>query len=85
MTPPEDPALAAMIAAIADGRPAGDLQKGILRLKLIKQAQDRGLSWNTIAAALNYPSGRHLKKDTRRLALDVTRQLRRTQNQDPGA
>ena len=78
--PDQDHALAAMISGLADGQPAGDLEKAILRLKLIRQAQDRGLSWNTIATALGYPSGRQLKKDTHRLALDVTRQLRLAQN-----
>ena len=84
MTAPEEPdsSLAAMIGAIADGQPAGDLQRAILRLQLIKKAQDAKLSWNQIAAVLRYPSGKQLKKDTARLHEYVTRELQLAQNQD---
>ncbi len=78
----QDSLLAAMISAVAEGKPAGDLEKGILRLKLISEARDRNLSWNVIARALRYPSGRQLKADTRKLAEHVTRELRLTQNRD---
>ncbi len=78
----QDSLLAAMIAAIAEGQPAGDLEEAILRLRLIKTALDRKLSWNVIARALGYPSGRQLKADTHRLAEHVTRELRLAQNRD---
>jgi len=81
-TPAEDPELTAMVEALAEGQPAGDLEHAILRLKLIKEARDRNLSWNKIAAALRCPSGKQLKKDTRRLTEDVSRQLRLAQNRN---
>jgi len=84
MTTPaaENPELTAMVEALAGGRPAGDLEHGILRLKLITEARARNLSWNKIAAALREPSGKQLKRDTRKLAEHVSRQLRLTQNRD---
>lgn len=78
----QDPDLAAMVAALAEGRPAGDLQRAILRLKLITEAQTAGATWNAIATALRYPSGRQLKRDTRLLAAQVTRELRLAQNRN---
>jgi hypothetical protein len=82
---PEDgtgPDLTAMVTRLAEGHPAGDLERAILRLKLITEAQAKGASWNAIAAALNYPSGKQLKKDTARLHEHVTRQLRLAQNRE---
>jgi hypothetical protein len=78
----QDPDLTAMVTRLAEGHPAGDLEKAILRLKLIKEAQAAGASWTAIAAALNYPSGKQLKKDTARLHEHVTRQLRLAQNRE---
>ena len=78
----QDSSLAAMISAVAEGKPAGDLEKAILRLELIKKAQDAKLSWAQIAAVLRYPSGKQLKKDTARLHEHVTRQLRLAQNRE---
>ena len=78
--PEQDSSLAAMISTLAEGNPAGDLERSILRLKLIREAQGKGLSWNAIATALHYPSGRQLKKDTHQLAGEVMRELRLAQN-----
>ena len=77
--PEPDSPLTAMISA---GQPAGDLERAILRLELIKKAQDAKLSWAQIAAILKYPSGVQLKKDTHRLHEHVTKQLRLAQNRD---
>ena len=71
-----------MVSAVAEGKPAGDLEKAILRLRLIRQAQEQNLSWNVIARALGCPSGRQLKRDTHKLAEHVTRELRLAQNRD---
>jgi len=81
-TPAADPELTAMIETLAAGHPAGDLERDILRLKLITEARARGASWNKLAAALRCPSGKQLKKDTTRLAGHVTRQLRLAQNRN---
>jgi len=71
-----------MVEALAGGKPAGDLEKAILRLKLITEARGRGLSWNKLAVVLRCSSGKQLKKETRRLTEDVSRQLRLAQNQE---
>ena len=78
--PEEDSPLADMISTLADGIPAGDLEKSILRLKLIKEAQDRNISWTVLARVLGYPSGKQLKKDTHRLAEHVAQELTLAKN-----
>jgi hypothetical protein len=78
----EDPELTAMVEALADGKPAGDLERAILRLKLITEARARGLSWNKLAVALRCSSGKQLRKETARLAEHVSRQLRLAQNRN---
>jgi hypothetical protein len=69
-----------MISTLADGLPAGDLEKSILRLKLIKEAQDRKISWNVLARVLGCESGKQLKKDTHALAEHVSRELTLAKN-----
>jgi len=80
-----DSSLAAIISTAADGQPAGDLHKAILRLRLITQAQAGGATWSAIAAAVGYPSGRQLKKDTHRLAEHVTRNSARAEPERLGS
>jgi lysophospholipid acyltransferase (LPLAT)-like uncharacterized protein len=57
---PDDP-LAAMISTVADGD-ASSLNLALLGLELVTAAQDKGLTWAQIGAALGYPSGREAKK-----------------------
>src|ERR1035441_5299447 len=66
VTPPavaeQHDSLAAMIGTVAEGNPATDLGRALLRLDLVRAAQDKGLSWAAIGTALGYPSGRQAKK-----------------------
>ncbi len=66
MTPPsaqeQDPPLAAMITAVADGQILTRHDKDRMRLLMADQALERGLTWNMIALAYGYPSGKQAKK-----------------------
>ncbi len=62
----EDSDLAAIIQAVADGRPLTDLERDILRLRLITEARSRGATWAAVGAALGM-SGQQAKKEARRL------------------
>jgi hypothetical protein len=59
VTDDADP-LAAMIGGVADGNLTASTD--LLRLSLVRAAQDKGLSWAQIGTALGYPSGRAAKK-----------------------
>jgi hypothetical protein len=74
VTPPtiaeQHDSLAAMIGTVAEGNPATDL----LRLSLVKAAQDKGLTWAQIGAALGYQSGREAKKAVHGVRVRVKRE-----------
>ena len=78
MTPPtaqeQDSSLADLIGAVADGNPVTPLGAGMLRLRLVKQAKDRGLSWAVIGALYGV-SGKEMKRDMRALDRRVQREL----------
>jgi hypothetical protein len=80
VTPPtvaeQHDSLAAMIGTVAEGNPATDLDRALLRLDLVRAAQDKGLSWAAIGTALGYPSGRQAKKAVHDLKARVQRELR---------
>jgi hypothetical protein len=80
VTPPtvaeQHDSLAAMIGTVAEGNPATDLDRALLRLDLVRAAQDKGLSWAAIGTALGYPSGRQAKKAIHDLKARVQRELR---------
>ena len=65
--------LAAMISSVAEGNPVTNLDRDILKLKLVGQAQQGGASWALIARALKYPSGREAKRDIHKLRDRVKR------------
>jgi hypothetical protein len=54
--------LAAMIGGVAAGSLSANTDRDLLRLSLVRAAQDKGLSWAQIGTALGYPSGRAAKK-----------------------
>ena len=58
----EDSPLAAMITAVADGQILTRHDKDRLRLLMVDQALGRRLTWNMIAVAFGYPSGKRAKK-----------------------
>jgi hypothetical protein len=75
MTPSEqDGSLAALIGAIADGHPATPLDKNLLRLKLVHQAKNLGLTWAQIGSVYGL-TGREMKRDTHALDRRVQREL----------
>ena len=78
MTPPaaqaQDDSLAAMIGVVADGQPATALDKAVLRLRMVKEAKDRGLSWAAIGSVYGL-SGREMKRDIHHLDLKVQREI----------
>ena len=69
--PEQDSPLAAMISTIAGGSPVTHLDRDILKLKLVDQAQQDGATWAAIARALKYPSGPEAKRDIRKLRAEV--------------
>ena len=75
MTADQEPGspLAAMITAVADGQPLTRHDKDRLRLLLVDQALERGLTWNKIALAFGYPSGKQAKKIIHALREQVQR------------
>jgi hypothetical protein len=78
VTPPtaqeQDGSLAALIGALADGQPVTRLDKDLLRLKLVHQAKDRGLTWAQIGSVYGL-SGREMKRDIHALDRRVQREL----------
>jgi hypothetical protein len=78
----QDSSLAAMIGTVAEGDRTTDLDRALLRLKLVRAAQDKGLSWASIGAALGYPSGRQAKKAVHGLEARVRRELMLSRRND---
>lgn len=78
MTPPaaqeQDSSLAALIGAVADGQPVTPLGKDMLRLSLVRQAKDRGLSWAQIGSLYGV-TGPEMKRDVHALGRRVHREL----------
>ena len=60
--PEEDSPLAAMISAVADGQPLTSLGKARIRVLMVDEVRDRGLTWEQIARVYGYPSGKQAKK-----------------------
>jgi hypothetical protein len=78
VTPPtaqeQDSGLADLIGAVADGNPVTPLGADMLRLRLVKQAKDRGLSWAQIGALYGV-SGKVMRRDVHALGRRVQREL----------
>lgn len=70
----QDSSLAAMIGTVAGGNPATTLDRDMLRLKLVQQAKDRGLSWADIGALYGF-TGKEMKRDVHALDRQVQREL----------
>lgn len=79
MSPPtaeeEDAALAALSGTITESRPDGGLQRNMLRLRLVLDAQKAGASWAVIGQALGGISGKAAKRQMKHLAAKTQRQL----------
>ena len=72
--PEQDSPLAAMISTVAEGQPVTALDKALLRLQLVKQAKDRGLTWTQIGS-LYGKSGKEMKREVHTLSKRVQREL----------
>jgi hypothetical protein len=79
MSPPtpeqEDAALAALSGTVTETRPAAGLQRNMLRLRLVMDAQRNGASWQMIGQALGGISGKAAKRQMKLLAARTQRQL----------
>lgn len=78
MTPPSsgqvDAALAALTGTVNEQIPGGDLDRNLLRLRLVAEAQQRGVTWRTIGAAMGL-SGKAAKAQIKQLARHTQRQV----------
>ena len=84
MTAPatEDSPLAAMISVVADGQPLTALDQARMRVLMVDQALERGITWAMIARVYGYPSGRQAKKAVHGLREQVQRELRLAENRE---
>ena len=87
MTPPtpeqEDSALAALTGTITERKPVTDLDRTLLRLRLVAEAKDRGISWTVIGRALGC-SGKEAHRRMKQLAAQAQRDLVATRNREAG-
>jgi hypothetical protein len=70
----EDAALAALTGTITEAKPAGELERNMLRLLLVKKARDRDIPWAVIGRPLGL-SGKAAKAHMKRLAAQTQRSM----------
>jgi hypothetical protein len=78
-----DSALAALSGTITERKPVTDLDRAMLRLRLVAEAKDRGISWTVIGNALGC-SGKEAHRRMKALAAQTQRQLMATRNREAG-
>ena len=71
--PGQDPALAAVLAAVAEGKPVTAAQVAAALLEQTDALRARGATWAAIGAASGV-SGRQAKRDAHKLAAKVKRE-----------
>jgi hypothetical protein len=69
-----DSALAALTGTITERKPASQLERDMLRVRLIAQAKERGVPWPVIGNALGV-DGKQAKKDFHALARRTQRTM----------
>ena len=78
MTPPtpeqEGAALAALTGTVSESRPVSDLDRNLLRLRLVMEAKARGVPWSAIGAAMGM-SGKMAKAHMKALARVTQREV----------
>ena len=78
MSPPGpeavDAALAALTGNVGEEKPHSDLDRALLRLRLVMEAKARGVSWRAIGRTMGL-SGKACKSEMKRLARDTQRDL----------
>ena len=80
--PAEDSPLAAMVSAVRDGQPLTALDRARMRVLMVDQALERGLSLGDDRHAFGYPSGRQAKKMIHDLKARVQRETRLAENRE---
>jgi hypothetical protein len=87
VTPPtpeqEDSALAALTGTITERKPVTDLDRAMMRLRLVAEAKDRGISWTVIGNALGC-SGKEAHRRMKALAAQTQRDLLAARNREAG-
>lgn len=78
-----DAALAALTGTITERKPVTDLDRAMLRLRLVAEAKDKGISWTVIGRALGC-SGKEAHRRMKALAAQTQRELLATRNRDAG-
>lgn len=78
MSPPtpdqQDAALAALTGTVSEQKPATDLDRNLLRLRLVMEATGRGVPWSRIGATMGV-SGKEAKRQMKQLARHTQRQV----------
>ncbi len=80
MSPPSpehvDAALAALTGTVDEEKPQNDLDRSLVRLRLVMEAKARGVSWRAIGHTMGL-SGKACKSEMKRLARDTQWELLR--------
>lgn len=78
MTPPtaeqQDAALAALTGNVSEEKPQSDLDRNLLRLRLVMEAKARHVSWAAIGRTMGL-SGKEAKRQMKALAKTTQREL----------
>ena len=78
MTPPtpeqQDVALAALTGTVNEQKPETDLDRNLLRLRLVMEATGCGVPWSRIGATMGV-SGKEAKRQMKQLARHTQRQV----------
>ena len=78
MSPPtpeqEDSALAALTGTITERKPVTDLDRDMMRLRMVAEAKGQGIPWTAIGAALGC-SGTEAHRKMKRLAAQTQRTM----------
>lgn len=69
-----DAALAALTGTVTQRKPETDLDRNLLRLRLLAEAKDRGIPWAVIGRSQGV-SGKQAKRDAKALARETQRML----------
>lgn len=85
MSPPtqaeQDAALAALSGTVTEAKPVTGLDRAMLRLRLVAEAKNRGVSWTVIGAAMGV-SGKEAKRLMKRLAARTQHDLLAARNRE---
>jgi hypothetical protein len=78
MSPPGpeqvDAALAALTGTVSEAKPSSDLERNLVRLRLVAEAANRGVPWSRIGLVMGC-SGKEAKRQMKQLARHTQRQL----------